>query len=71
MGVFAAAGASKFTSEAKQSSWSLLKTWKLLASDDVEDHSHASFRIKVSLWKLSIIHVLLCSAHCAVRNAQW
>ncbi|DBA67588.1 TPA: hypothetical protein ACH3X2_001857 [Trebouxia sp. C0005] len=40
------AGASKFTSEAKQSSWSLLKTWKLLASDDVEDHSHASFRIK-------------------------
>ncbi|KAL0040791.1 hypothetical protein WJX79_005578 [Trebouxia sp. C0005] len=41
-----AAGASKFTSEAKQSSWSLLKTWKLLASDDVEDHSHASFRIK-------------------------
>jgi len=69
--VFAANGASKLTSEAKQSSWSLLKTWKLLASDDVEDHSHASFRIKVGLWNLIFILVFLYSAHRALCNAQW
>jgi len=70
MGVFAAVGDSKLTSEAKQSSWSLLKTWKLLASDDVEDHSHASFRIKVGLFDTILCFCTVLIMHYAMPNGN-
>jgi len=52
-GDVAQAGSNTKTADARRGSWSLLKTLKLLASDDAEDCSNPTFKMKVcalSFW---------------------